>query len=62
MAKLMSDSLFDKTGNATWAQCPSCDYWFHVAPALLALETVDPICPDGAKPVAPADAKALIGN
>jgi hypothetical protein len=62
MAKLMSDSLFDKTGNATWAQCPACDYWFHVAPALLALETVDLICPDCSKPFAPADAKAMIGN
>ena len=58
----MSDSMFDKPGNATRAQCPACDYWFHVTPGLLQLETVDLICPDCAKPFPPADAKALIGS
>ena len=58
----MSDSMFDKQGNATWAQCPACDYWFHVAPALLELETVGLICPDCAHIFPPADAKALVGR
>ena len=58
----MSDSLYDKPGNATWAQCPDCDHWFHVAPALLQMETVKLICPDCTKSFLPADAKALVGN
>tara|TARA_R110002126_G_scaffold19489_11_gene73072 strand:+ start:83 stop:259 length:177 start_codon:yes stop_codon:yes gene_type:complete len=58
----MSDSMFDKPGNATWAQCPACDYWFPVAPVLLQMETVDLICPDCSEPFAPKDAKALVGG
>lgn len=41
----MTESPFEKTGNATWTQCPTCDYWFHVAPSLLAMKTVKLICP-----------------
>jgi hypothetical protein len=62
MATLMSGSIYDKPGNATWAQCPSCDHWFHVSPTLLAMDGVDLICPGCAKPFPPADAKALIEN
>ena len=62
MAKLMSNLLFDKPGNTTWAQCPACDYWFHVAPLLLQMKTVNLICPECSKPFAPADAKAIIGD
>lgn len=58
----MSDSLFDKPGNTNWAQCPACDYWFHVAPSLLKLETVDLICPNCANAFTPANAKAMIGD
>lgn len=58
----MTESPFEKTGNANWAQCPACDHWFHVATSLLRMETVDLICPGCAKPFAPKDAKALIQN
>ncbi len=58
----MTDSPFEKTGNANWAQCPACDHWFHVATSLIRLETVELICPECAKALLPKDAKALIRN
>ncbi|MEX2453133.1 MAG: hypothetical protein WD470_00425 [Rhodospirillaceae bacterium] len=58
----MTDSPFEKTGNANWAQCPDCDHWFHVATALLRMETVDLICPECSTAFLPRNAKAMIQN
>lgn len=58
----MTDSPYEKTGNANWAQCPECDHWFHVASSLIRMETVDLICPDCGATFKPTDAKALLSN
>jgi hypothetical protein len=58
----MTDAPFEKPGNATWAQCPKCDHWFHVAPALLRMKDVDLICPGCRHEFASSDAKELLKN
>lgn len=58
----MTDSPYEKTGNANWAQCPDCDHWFHVASSLLNMEGVDLICPGCGKAFPAGEAKALIRN
>ena len=54
--------IFEKTGSAIWTQCPACDHWFHVSPALLRMETVDLICPGCGSAFPPREARAIAGN
>ena len=56
----MTETPFEKSGNANWAQCPDCDHWFHVATSLLKLAGVDLICPECGRAFPPQDAKSLI--
>jgi hypothetical protein len=56
------DAPFEKRGNSTWAQCPGCDHWFHVSPALLELKDVDLICPGCGLAFASDGAKNLLEN
>ncbi|MEC8087484.1 MAG: MJ0042-type zinc finger domain-containing protein [Pseudomonadota bacterium] len=58
----MSDSPFEKSGNSNWAQCPNCDHWFHVAPALLRMTDVNLICPGCGHQFVSKDAKELLKN
>jgi uncharacterized paraquat-inducible protein A len=36
---------WEKSGNTSWTQCPSCDDWFHVGPELLDRPEVKLHCP-----------------
>ncbi len=58
----MSDSPFEKTGNATWAQCPGCGHWFHISNSLIAIKNVDLICPGCGKEFPTDDAAEVVRN
>ncbi len=53
MADLMSSNReiarsgapWEKSGNTSWIQCPSCEDWFHVGPELLDRPKVKLHCP-----------------
>ena len=51
---------WEKTGNTSWAQCPSCRGWFHVGPGILARPEVKLHCPHCAADFAAADAPRII--
>lgn len=51
---------WEKTGNTSWCQCPSCDDWFHVGPGLLDRPDVNMHCPACHAEFGQADAKRLV--
>jgi hypothetical protein len=62
MARSMSPRTphWEKSGNVTWVACRSCRDWFPVDPALIAMGTIDLVCPHCGDRFKPPEASRTI--
>ncbi|MBM3515900.1 MAG: hypothetical protein FJX59_19615 [Alphaproteobacteria bacterium] len=51
---------WEKSGNASWGQCPKCKNWFHLGPEILKRPEVKLHCPHCAHEFHQNDAPRLI--
>lgn len=56
---LASGQWWEKSGNTSWAQCPSCDGWFHLSASMLT-SGLDLHCPHCASGFSQTEAKKLM--
>jgi hypothetical protein len=45
VAPILPGAPWEKTGNTSWVQCPSCRNWFPAGPSLLERSEVKLHCP-----------------
>ena len=51
---------WEKSGNTSWAQCPSCQNWFPAGPSLLNRPDVKLHCPQCGGDFAQSEARRII--
>jgi len=51
---------WEKSGNVTWVECPSCHGWVPVDPKLVASTTIKMICPHCAAEFASTEAPRIV--
>ena len=62
MAERLAESIphWEKSGNVTWVECPSCHGWVPVDPKLALSKTIKMICPHCASEFASDQAPRVI--
>jgi len=51
---------WEKTGNASWAQCKKCDNWFNIGPSIISKPEIKLHCPVCNKEFFQKEAKKII--
>lgn len=51
---------WEKTGNASWAQCPECDNWFNIGPSIISKPEIKFHCPNCHKEFFQEESKKII--